>query len=58
MTISHSGAILEKGSRRIMQHLGKRAVHWVRQTGEGKEEEKREEEKKMKTGEEEEERER
>ena len=40
MTIGHSGAILEKGSRRIMRHLGKRAVHRARQTGEGKGEEK------------------
>ena len=40
MTIGHSSAILEKGSRWIMWHLGKRAVYWVRQTGEGKREEK------------------
>ena len=40
MTVGHSGAMLEKDNRRITRHLGKRAVHQVRQTGEGKREEK------------------
>ena len=40
MTIGLSSAILEKGSHWITWHLGKRAVHQVRQTGEGKGEEK------------------
>jgi len=40
MTVGHSGAILEKGNRRVTRHLGKRAVHRARQTGEGKREEK------------------
>jgi len=40
MTVGHSGAILEKGNRRITRHRGKRAVQQARQTGEGKREEK------------------
>ena len=40
MTVGHSGAILEKGNRRVTRHLGKRAVHRARQTGRRKREEK------------------